>query len=148
MTTALITPSLQHDAKPRGVSTTEPAFVRWLLIGAALAFIVLFLVLPLVFVFVEAFGQGAVYYFHTLADPLAWSAIKLTLLAAGISVPLNCVFGVCAAWSIAICSSEKAYLTRSFAASAAFSAAAGCNPVSPIAANIWVFICAPVVQEK
>jgi sulfate transport system permease protein len=101
MTTALITPSLQHDAKPRGVSTTEPASVRWVLIGTALAFIVLFLVLPLIFVFVEAFGQGVGYYFHTLADPLAWSAIKLTLLAAGISVPMNCIFGVCAAWSIA-----------------------------------------------
>jgi sulfate transport system permease protein len=101
MSTALLAPSLQHDAKPRGESTTEPAWVRWLLIGAALTFIVLFLVLPLVFVFVEAFGQGATYYFHALADPLTWSAIKLTLIAAGISVPLNCVFGVCAAWAIA-----------------------------------------------
>jgi sulfate transport system permease protein len=101
MTTALITPSLQHGAKPRGVSTTEPAFVRRLLIGVALAFIVLFLVLPLVFVFFQAFGQGAAYYFHALANPDAISAIKLTLIAAGFSVPLNCVFGVCAAWSIA-----------------------------------------------
>jgi sulfate transport system permease protein len=101
MTTVLLAPSLQHDTKPRGVSTAEPSFVRWLLIGTALAFIVLFLVLPLVFVFVEAFGQGAAYYFRALADPLTWSAIKLTLIAAGISVPLNCVFGVCAAWAIA-----------------------------------------------
>ena len=88
-----------HVAKSR--STTESPFVRRLLIGVALVFLGLFLVVPLVFVFAQAFAKGIGFYFHTLGDPNAWSAIKLTLMAAGISVPLNCVFGVCAAWAIA-----------------------------------------------
>jgi len=61
----------------------------------------LFLFLPLISVFVQAFAKGIGFYLQTLSDPLAWSAIKLTLIAAGISVPLNCVFGVAAAWAIA-----------------------------------------------
>jgi sulfate transport system permease protein len=79
----------------------EPPLVRRLLIGIALAFMALFLVIPLVSVFAEALKLGFGYYFLTLRDPLTWSAIKLTLLVAGISVPLNCVFGVAAAWAIA-----------------------------------------------
>ena len=82
-------------------TTSEPSWVRRLLIGVALAFIGLFLVIPLVFVFTQAFAKGIGFYFHTITDPMAWSAVKLTLLAAAISVPLNCVFGVCAAWAIA-----------------------------------------------
>ncbi len=82
-------------------TTGEPPWVRRLLIGVALGFIGLFLVLPLVFVFTQAFAKGVGFYFHTITDPMAWSAVKLTLLAAAISVPLNCVFGVCAAWAIA-----------------------------------------------
>ena len=82
-------------------STSEPPAVRRLLIGIALAFMALFLVLPLVFVFSQAFAKGIGFYFKTLNDPLAWSAIKLTLTAAAIAVPLNCVFGVAAAWAIA-----------------------------------------------
>src|SRR6185369_1719434 len=81
--------------------TTEPLLVRWLLIGAALLFLGVFLVIPLVAVFVNAFQRGVGYYFHSLAERDAWSAIKLTLITAGIAVPLNCVFGVCAAWAIA-----------------------------------------------
>ena len=81
--------------------TGEPVWVRWILIAVALAFLALFLVVPLVLVFVEAFSKGIGLYFHTLADPLTLSAIKLTLIAAGISVPLNCIFGVAAAWAIA-----------------------------------------------
>src|SRR6202044_2422233 len=80
---------------------TESPFMRGLLIFIALAFIGLFLVIPLVSVFAEAFRQGLGYYFHTLRDPYTIDAIELTLLAAIISVPLNCVFGVCAAWAIA-----------------------------------------------
>jgi len=80
---------------------TEPPFVRRLLIGTALAFMALFLVVPLVSVFAEALRQGWGFYFQTLRDPMTLSAIKLTLIAAGISVPLNCVFGVAAAWAIA-----------------------------------------------
>jgi sulfate transport system permease protein len=81
-------------------SMREPAWVRWTLISIALIFLTLFLVLPLVSVFVQALAKGFGFYFKTLADPLAFSAIKLTLIAAGISVPLNCIFGVAAAWAI------------------------------------------------
>jgi sulfate transport system permease protein len=81
--------------------TTEPLFVRWLLIAAALVFLGLFLVVPLIAVFAGAFAKGVGHYFHTLADPMTVSAIKLTLLTAAIVVPLNCVFGVVAAWAIA-----------------------------------------------
>ena len=79
----------------------EPPIVRWLLIAIALAFIGLFLVLPLVSVFAEALKQGFGFYFQSLRDPLTLSAVWLTLIAAGISVPLNCIFGVAAAWTIA-----------------------------------------------
>jgi sulfate/thiosulfate transport system permease protein len=97
-----LAPSLQHEPRrPAQAATAESGLVRALLIGVALGFIGLFLVLPLVFVFVEAFGQGVAYYFKSLADPTALSAIELTLIAAAISVPLNCVFGVAAAWAIA-----------------------------------------------
>lgn len=81
--------------------TTEPALVRWILIIGALLFLGLFLVVPLVSVFVQAFSKGVGYYFHTLDNPAMLSAIKLTAIAAGISVPLNCVFGIAAAWAIA-----------------------------------------------
>ncbi len=81
--------------------TTELAWLRWILIAVALFFLALFLLVPLVAVFVEAFAKGPGYYFHTLADPNTLSAIKLTFIAAGISVPMNCIFGVAAAWAIA-----------------------------------------------
>jgi sulfate transport system permease protein len=82
-------------------TTSEPPRVRRLLIGVALAFLAMFLFVPLVFVFAQAFAKGVGFYMKTLHDPMTWSAIKLTLTAAGIAVPLNCVFGVCAAWAIA-----------------------------------------------
>ena len=82
-------------------SLSEPPFVRRVLLGIALGFMALFLVLPLAFVFTQAFAKGIGFYGKTLSDPLAWKAIQLTLLAAGIAVPLNCVFGVAAAWAIA-----------------------------------------------
>jgi sulfate/thiosulfate transport system permease protein len=81
--------------------TTEPALVRWILITAALLFLGLFLVVPLVAVFVQAFSKGVGYYIHTLDNPATLSSIKLTAIAAGISVPLNCIFGLAAAWAIA-----------------------------------------------
>jgi sulfate transport system permease protein len=81
--------------------TTEPLFVRWSLIVIALLFLGLFLVVPLVLVFVQAFAKGVGYYFHTLANPMTLSAIKLTLLTAAIVVPLNAIFGIAAAWAIA-----------------------------------------------
>lgn len=82
-------------------ATTESPLVRYTLIGIALAFIALFLILPLAAVFVEAFAKGVNVYFASLVESDALSAVKLTLIAAGISVPLNLVFGVAAAWTIA-----------------------------------------------
>ena len=82
-------------------SATERRWVKWSLIGVAMAFLALFLLLPLIVVFTEALRKGFSVYLASITDPNAWSAIKLTLLAAGISVPLNLVFGVAAAWTIA-----------------------------------------------
>jgi sulfate transport system permease protein len=87
-------------AAPRRV-TAEPPFVRWLLIGVALLFLGLFLVVPLAAVFAEAFAKGVGFYLHTFNDADTVAAIKRTFIVAGIAVPLNCVFGVAAAWAIA-----------------------------------------------
>ncbi len=81
--------------------TTEPAWVRWSLIGVALGFIFLFLLLPLAAVFVEALRKGVDAYLDALKEPDAWTAIRLTMLTAAMVVPLNLVFGVAAAWAIA-----------------------------------------------
>jgi sulfate/thiosulfate transport system permease protein len=75
--------------------------VRYTLIGVALSFVVLFLILPLAAVFTEALRKGLGAYLEALKEPDAWSAIKLTLITAAIAVPLNLVFGVSAAWAIA-----------------------------------------------
>ena len=82
-------------------SRTEPAWVRRLLIGLALVFLALFLFIPLVSVFFEAFKKGWEVYLASIKEPDALSAIVLTLTAAVIAVPLNLVFGVSAAWAIA-----------------------------------------------
>ncbi len=81
--------------------TTEARWVQWLLIGVALTFLLLFLVLPLAAVFTEALRKGLDAYLAGLREPDAWSAIRLTLVTALIAVPLNLVFGVAAAWAIA-----------------------------------------------
>lgn len=81
--------------------TTESAWVRGVLIGTALAFMFLFLVLPLAAVFTEALRKGWDTYGEALQEPDAWSAIRLTLLTAAVAVPLNLVFGVAAAWCVA-----------------------------------------------
>jgi len=80
---------------------TESAAVRWLLTGLALAFLALILVVPLVAVFTQALDKGLDAYWAAITEPDAMSAIRLTLLTAAISVPLNLVFGVAAAWAIA-----------------------------------------------
>ncbi len=80
--------------------TTETGAVRILLVAGALAFLGLFVVLPLAAVFVEAFRQGWAAYLAAFHEPVAWSAIWLTLLVAGIAVPVNVVFGVLAAWAV------------------------------------------------
>ena len=81
--------------------TTEAAWVRWLLIGLALGFMFLFLVLPLAAVATEALRKGVTAYVDALKEPDAWSAIRLTLITAAIAVPMNLVFGVAGAWAIA-----------------------------------------------
>lgn len=80
---------------------TEPAFVRWGLTAVALIFLVLFLVLPLAAVFSQAFEKGLDVYLAALKEPDTLSSVKLTLITAAVAVPLNLVFGVMAAWTIA-----------------------------------------------
>src|SRR5436309_6510131 len=79
---------------------TEPWLVRIVIITIAVTFLSVFVVLPLVVVFAQAFSKGVAAYFSALADPEALSAIRLTLAVAAISVTLNLVFGVIAAWAI------------------------------------------------
>jgi sulfate transport system permease protein len=87
--------------KMKDRSQTEPALVRWLLITVALVFLVLFLLLPLAAVFSQAFEKGLTIYLEALKEPDTLSSIRLTLLTAAVTVPLNLVFGVTAAWAIA-----------------------------------------------
>jgi sulfate transport system permease protein len=89
------------DFRAGGRVRQEPAVVRFAIIGLAVLFLTVFLVLPLVTVFSQAFVRGVWPYLAALADPDALSAIRLTLLVAAISVSLNLVFGVVAAWAIA-----------------------------------------------
>ena len=88
-------------ARVRLPQTTESAGVRYALIGVALLFMFLFLVLPLAAVFTEALRKGWSAYAEALREPDAWSAIRLTLITAAVAVPLNLVFGVAAAWCVA-----------------------------------------------
>jgi len=74
---------------------------RLLLIVTALLFLGLFLVLPLLAVFAQALAKGFGAYYIAISQPMAWAAVKLTLLVAGIAVPLNLIFGVTAAWAVA-----------------------------------------------
>lgn len=82
-------------------SLTEPRWVRWTLIAAALLFMALFLLVPLAQVFASALDKGISFYYDSIRDPDALSAIRLTLLAAFVSVLFNTVFGVASAWAIA-----------------------------------------------
>ncbi|MDB5729790.1 MAG: cysW [Noviherbaspirillum sp.] len=96
-------PALQARTEPAYApsATSEPFWVRALLIGVALVFLTLFLFVPLVAVFTEAMKKGWSTYLTAISEPDAVAAIKLTLLTASIAVPLNLVFGVSAAWAIA-----------------------------------------------
>jgi sulfate/thiosulfate transport system permease protein len=80
---------------------TEPRLVRGIIIAIAQIFLAVFVVLPLVVVFAQAFSRGVGAYVAALSDPEALSAIRLTLCVAAISVGLNLVFGLVAAWAIA-----------------------------------------------
>jgi len=94
---------IQYSTSTRPLTTahnSEPRLVRWLLITLALAFLGLFLVLPLVAIFIKAFDKGAAVFLEAIGNPDALSAIKLTLIITLISVPLNAIFGVAAAWAV------------------------------------------------
>lgn len=92
--------NLTSGSRAQSPATRDAAIVRWTLIGVALVFLALFLVLPLVVIFAEALREGIGAYFASFNDPDALAAITLTLLTAAIAVPLNVAFGVCAAWAI------------------------------------------------
>ncbi|MGZ8901507.1 MAG: sulfate/thiosulfate ABC transporter permease CysW, partial [Limisphaerales bacterium] len=79
----------------------ESSFTKWVLISIALGFVGVFLLLPLVNVFYQAFSKGWSLYKESLLDPNTIAAIKLSLFIAAISVPLNLVFGLAASWAIA-----------------------------------------------
>jgi sulfate transport system permease protein len=89
------------NPRSRRDATTEPGWVRWLLILVAAGYLLTMLVLPTLSVFIEAMAKGIDAYFTAIGDEDALSAIRLTLFVAAIAVPLNIVFGVCAAWAIA-----------------------------------------------
>jgi sulfate/thiosulfate transport system permease protein len=82
-------------------ATLESPWVRWTLTTVAVVFLGFFLFMPLAVVFVSAFGKGISAYFASFRDPDAIAAIRLTLIAAGIAVPMNLIFGIAAAWAIA-----------------------------------------------
>src|SRR5580765_5196765 len=97
--TAKQPPGGSHTKSRRG--TEESPLAKWTLIVIALAFCLVFLLLPLVNVFAQAFAKGWNYYWNSLTEPDSWAAIRLTVIVAAISVPLNVVFGMAAAWAIA-----------------------------------------------
>jgi sulfate transport system permease protein len=88
----------KFEANP---ATRDSRWVKIVVLGVGLTYFLIFLLLPLIAVFAEAFRKGAETYFSALVEPDALSAVKLTLLAAAIAVPLNLVFGLAAAWAIA-----------------------------------------------
>lgn len=79
----------------------ETPVVKWILIAIALVFCFVFLLLPLLNVMAQALSKGLGFYWASLTNPDAWAAIRLTLLVAAVSVPLNVLFGLAAAWAIA-----------------------------------------------
>jgi sulfate transport system permease protein len=81
--------------------TEESPLVKWTLVGIAFAFVLTFLLLPLLNVFAQALSHGWSVYWQALVDPDTRAAIRLTLLVAAITVPLNMIFGVAAAWAVA-----------------------------------------------
>jgi sulfate/thiosulfate transport system permease protein len=94
-------PASRHVARRGRSVTAESPTVRIVLIAIAAVFLLIFLLLPLIIVFFEAFSDGVGAYFEALSDPDALSAVRLTLIVAAISVPANLVFGLAAAWAIA-----------------------------------------------
>jgi sulfate/thiosulfate transport system permease protein len=101
VTAADRTAVLRPKRSPHSLATSEPNGMRAALIAFALVFAGLLLVLPLATVFVSAFANGALAFLEALREPDALAAVRLTLGIAAISVPLNALFGVAAAWAIA-----------------------------------------------
>jgi sulfate transport system permease protein len=112
MATIIAPPAPRHGLPPgprpkaraprvTSAPTSESAVARWVLIGVALAYLFVFLGLPLFVVFQEAFRKGAAAYVAALREPELLHALRLTLTVAAIAVPLNVVFGLAAAWAIA-----------------------------------------------
>jgi len=95
-----VTVHLSREAAARPQHITESRAVRWTLIGLALLFLALIVFLPLLTVIVESLRQGAAVYLESLREPDALAALRLTLLIAGIAVPLNTIFGIAAAWAV------------------------------------------------
>ncbi len=83
-----------------GRATRDPAWVKWTLIGVVVLFLTVILIMPIAVVFTEALKKGVGVYWAALSQREAFAAIKLTLLAAAIAVPLNALFGLAAAWAI------------------------------------------------
>lgn len=92
--------TLTGSAAPWRAATQEPHWVRWLLTAVAVAFLALFLLLPLAVVLYSAFEQGLGVWLAAVTEPDAAAAIRLTLLVVLIAVPLNLVFGLAAAWAV------------------------------------------------
>ena len=90
----------EQRAQASPLPLTEARWVRAVLVSVALLFLLMFLILPLVVVFTEALREGARVYFAAIADPEAVAAIRLTMLTAAITVPLNTLFGFAAAWAV------------------------------------------------
>jgi sulfate transport system permease protein len=88
-------------ASRRSSHLEEARPIRWLLTGIALCFLGLFLFLPLLIVFVNALSNGLSAYLAAVVEPVALSSVRLTLITAAITVPLNVLFGLAAAWAIA-----------------------------------------------
>jgi sulfate transport system permease protein len=100
--TTLESPESWQVAGPQlRTATEESGLVRWLLVGSTLTFLTLVLFVPLAAIFAEALRKGWGAYFSSFNNPNFWSAVKLSFLATGISVPANLIFGVAASWAIA-----------------------------------------------
>jgi sulfate ABC transporter, permease protein CysW len=95
-----IDPFKKRPVTLKPAAVTESAGVRWLLIGISIAFIGLFLILPLLAVFGQALAKGLGAYFNAISQPDTLAAIRLTLVTAAIAVPMNLIFGIAAAWAI------------------------------------------------
>jgi len=96
--------SKSNASRPRegwGTIKKESSFTRRVLLSIALVFLAIFLVLPIAIVITSALSKGLALYFQALTEPVAMAAIRLTLLVAAITVPLNVLFGLSAAWAIA-----------------------------------------------